>query len=243
MNQKILDTVKDRMYFILDGRKPYVWGESIGWNRGTVDSAFRLGKAPGPRDLAILTVAERVNLSWLLVGEGPPYLVLPLPEPQDLAVDESANYYLLRAPEGIPPPLVCVRHVIPQPEAPLMPATHITVYSGMPAELMRALDWLDWKGMPIYLAQDHVDVVARLRAGLLGNRALINEGKGLLEGQLVAILPGAGWLDPASELPQQALPGPTLDAGEREWMMRWRELTEEQRAALLLIARGLTQSA
>ena len=243
MNQKKLSEVKSRMSFILAGRKPHLWGDSIGWNRGTVDSVFRLGKSPGPRDLALLAIAERVNLTWLLTGEGPPYLVLPLPELQDLVVDESANYYLFPVFDDIPPPLVCVRHVLPAPDALPMPARRITVYSGLPVELMRAVDWLGWKGKPIYLAQDPDGAAARLRAGLLGNRALIDAEEGLLEGQLLVIRPDERAPHLVTDSPNHYLTGPALPEEEREWMMRWRELTEEQRAALLLIARGLVRGA
>ena len=219
----------------------YDWGRAIGWNDGIINSVFRRQQIPGPRDLALLTLHERVNLSWLLVGEGPPYLVLPLPELQDLVVDESANYYLFPAFDDIPPPLVCVRHVIHPPDALPMPARRITVYSGTLGELMRAVDWLGWKGKPIYLAQDPDGAAARLRAGLLGNRALIDAGKGLLEGQLLVIRPDERAPHLVTDSPNHYLTGPALPEEEREWMMRWRELTDEQRAALLLIVRGLVR--
>lgn len=234
MNKDFLE----RMLFIADGRKPHTWGLSIGLTRGMVDGMFRRGQLPSAESLQIIATAERVNLSWLLVGEGPPYLVLPLPEPQDLVVDESANYYLFPPSEGIPPPLVCVRHVIPPPDAPPMPARRITIYSGTPVELMRAVDWLHWKGKPIYLAQDPDGVAARLRAGLLGNRVLIDDGKGLLEGQLLVVRPDDRAPLLVSDAPNHYLTGPALPEEEREWMMRWRELTDEQRAALLLILKG-----
>lgn len=124
-----------------------------------------------------------------------------------------------------------------------MPATRITVYSGIPAELMRALDWLSWNEKPIHLAQDHVDVVARLRAGQIGNRALIDGGKGLLEGPLWPVLPGTEWAAMVEEYIPRDIPVAEMDPNEREWMMRGRELTDEQRAALLVLLRGLRRDA
>lgn len=233
--------VTARINFLRGDDGYYGWGRSVGWNDGIINSVFRRQQVPGPRDLALLAIAERVNLTWLLTGEGPPYLVLPLPELQDLVVDGSANYYLFPASDGIPPPLVCVRHVLPPPDAPPMPATRITVYSGLPVELMRAVDWLGWKGKPIYLAQDPDGAAARLRAGLLGNRALIDDGNGLLEGSLLVVRPDERAPHLVTDAPNHYLTGPALPEEEREWMMRWRELTEEQRAALLLIARGLVR--
>ena len=231
------------MLFLVGGRKQHSWGLAIGLTRGMVDGVFRRGQLPSAEALAIIASAERVNLTWLLTGEGPPYLVLPLPELQDLVVDGSANYYLFPASDGIPPPLVCVRHVLPAPDAPPMPARRITVYSGTLGELMRAVDWLGWKGKPIYLAQDPDGAAARLRAGLLGNRALIDDGNGLLEGPLLVVRPDERAPLLVTDAPNHYLTGPALPEEEREWMMRWRELTDEQRAALLLIARGLVRGA
>ena len=233
----------ERMLFLVGGRKQHSWGLAIGLTRGMVDGVFRRGQLPSAEALAIIASAERVNLTWLLTGEGPPYLVLPLPELQDLVVDGSANYYLFPASDGIPPPLVCVRHVLPAPDAPPMPARRITVYSGTLGELMRAVDWLGWKGKPIYLAQDPDGAAARLRAGLLGNRALIDDGNGLLEGPLLVVRPDERAPLLVTDAPNHYLTGPALPEEEREWMMRWRELTDEQRAALLLIARGLVRGA
>lgn len=235
--------VAERMLFLAGGIRKNKWAGRMGWDSAMVSRVFAGKQLPGPEALAQLAQTERVNIAWLLTGEGPPYLVLPLPESQDLVVDESANYYLFPPSEGIPPPLVCVRHVIPPPDAPPMPARRITVYSGTPVELMRAVDWLHWKGKPIYLAQDPAGVAARLRAGLLGNRVLIDDGAGLLEGQLLVVRPDDRAPLLVSDAPNHYLTGPDLPEEEREWMMRWRELTDEQRAALLLISRGLTQNA
>lgn len=241
MSQKKLDEVNNRMIFILCGRKPYLWGESIGWNRGTVDSVFRLGKSPGPRDLALLARFERINLCWLLNGEGPPYLVLPPPDPRALATDPAIDYYLIDRPDGVHPPLIGVRKSPETAEAPgLLPV--ITVYNGSPGELMRAVEWLLWKEKTIHLAPDDDDHAAKLRAGLAGNRVLIDEGRGLLE-KPTTLLPYPKMI--LSALVEERRNGTRLGsrsvlaADEQDWVMLYRALTEDRRAALLLIARGL----
>lgn len=237
MNQ----SVKDRMVFLLDGRKPHLWGDNIGWNRGTVDTVFRLGKSPGPRDLAILATVERVNLTWLLTGEGPPYVVLPPPKQQDIAIGPYVEYYLFDRPDGVQPPLVCVRRAPPNCEPPSPP--RITVHHGDLGDLMRAVEWLVWKRQMIHVVEDNEGVAAQLRAGQAGNRALFDDGSGILE-RTTLILPMQRLLLAAlvEETPNGYATGArsTLDDREREWVMRWRELPEPQREALLLILRALT---
>lgn len=238
------ESVRERMKFVLDGRKPHLWGESIGWNRGTVDSVFRRGQIPGPRDLALLVVAERVNLTWLLTGDGPPYQVTPPPEPQYLAVDASANYYLFDRPDGLQPPLICVRNgIAASDDGPTQPSRHITVYDGAPNDLLRAVEWLAWRGRPIHIVEDGADAAARLRSGQSGNRLLFDEGKGLLE-RALPVLPMPRMA--VSALVEDRRAGywagaSTLNEIEREWVMLYRELDDDQRAALLLIARGMTR--
>lgn len=239
------ETTHERIEFILDGRKPHLWGTDIGWNRGTVDSVFRRGQVPGPRDLAALTRHERINLTWLLTGEGPPYLVLPPPDPRALATDPAIDYYLIDRPDGVHPPLIGVRKSPETAETSesfyeLLPV--ITVYNGSPGELTRAVEWLLWKGKTIQLAPDDDDHAAKLRAGLAGNRVLIDEGRGLLE-RSTTVLPFPKMI--LSALVEERRKGTVLgsrsvlSADEQDWVMLYRALTDERRAALLLIARGL----
>lgn len=132
MASKKLEGFNERLWFVLGDRKKHHFGPALGWTDALTGRIFAGAQLPSAAYLAALTRFERVNLSWLLVGEGPPYLVLPLPQPQDLVVDESANYYLLRAPEGIPPPLVCVRQVIPRPTRRPCPRRASRCTAGFP---------------------------------------------------------------------------------------------------------------
>lgn len=225
--------------------KPNPWASRFGWDRGLISRVFAGKQLPGPEALAQLAAAERVNLTWLLTGEGPPYLVLPPPDPKELPLGPDAHYYLFDRPDGVQPPLVCVRRATPAlGEPPLAPAIRVAVYHGATDDLIRAVEWLLWKGQTLYLAEDNEGDVARLRAGLVGNRALIDGGQGLLERRL-SVLPMPKMVLSAlvEECPNGCLAGTrsALDGQEQEWVMRLRELTAEQRAALLLIVRGLAR--
>lgn len=242
---KYLDpAVTARINSLRGDERHYDWGRSIGWNDGIINSVFHRGQVPGPRDLVLLAAAERVSINWLLTGDGTPYQVTPPPEPQYLAVDASANYYLFDRPDGLQPPLICVRNgIAASDDGPTQPSRHVTVYDGSPGDLLRAVEWLAWRGRPIFIVEDGADAAARLRSGRAGNRLLFNEGKGLLE-RALPVLPTPRMA--VSALVEDRRAGywagaSTLNEIEREWVMRYRELDDEQRAALLLVARGLAR--
>lgn len=223
------------MELLLAGRKPHVWGASIGWNRGTVDSVFRRNQIPGPRDLTQLAVSERVNLTWLLTGEGEPYAVLPIPDPATLSFGYDFHYYLFIGQDGLRQPLVRVG-----PDADL--PKPIQVYAGDPGDLMLTLERLVWKQQPIHLAPASDQVIQDLRQGRASNRVLIDEGNGVLEQSLLELdvaqlLAEARVSDhPAGYL---ANPTPELPEEEHEWLMLLRELPKSMRGSLLDIARAI----
>ena len=223
--------------------KPNPWASRFGWDRGLISRVFAGKQLPGPEALTQLATAERVNLTWLLTGEGPPYQVNPPPDQQDLELGPDASYYLFDRPDGIQPPLVCMRRdLAPTDENAHLPK--ITVYNGHPSDLMRAVEWLIWKGKLIQIVEDNNGDVARLRAGLASNKVLINDGRGLLEQPpIIMPIPRMVVTTLVEETHNGYLAGvqSTLDAQEREWIMLRRELTPAQREALLLILRGLTR--
>lgn len=191
-----------------------------------ISRVFAGKQLPGPEALAQLATAERVNLTWLLTGEGTPYQVLPPPIPSAVAVGSEWHYYLFAGSEGAQPPLVRVG-----------PNLHVAVYNGSSADLLRAVDYLAWKDQPIYIAPES-DSVAGLRLGMVGNRVLIDA----LQGELSAIDP-AMWraLPRMDDRSMTAVEG-AVSAGcpaERDWLMLLRELPEDRREALLNLARWL----
>lgn len=239
----MIKSVSERLRWLAGARKPQSWTSEFGWDRGLTHRVFTGKQLPGADALEHLAAAERVNLTWLLTGEGPPYQVNPPPDPQDLELEPDASYYLFDRPDGIQPPLVCMRRdLAPTNENPSLP--RITVYNGHPSDLMRAVEWLIWKGKLIQIVEDNNGDVARLRAGLASNRVLINDGRGLLEQPpIIMPIPRMVVTTLVEETHNGYLAGvqSTLDAQEREWIMLRRELTPAQRDALLLILRGLAR--
>ncbi len=195
-----------------------------------ISRIFSGKQLPNSDYLATLATAERVNLDWLLTGDGVPYQVLPPPIPNATATGPEWHYYLFAGLEGVQPPLVRVG-----------PDLRVTVYNGSPADLLRAVDYLAWKEQPIHIAHES-DSVAGLRLGMVGNKALIDEGRGLLEGALSAIDPAMWRAVPRIEdRPAAYLEGPVSEGCpcERDWLMLLRELPEDRREALVNLARWL----
>lgn len=206
--------------------KPNPWASRFGWDRGLISRVFAGKQLPGPEALAQLATAERVNLTWLLTGEGAPYQVLPPPVPSAVSVGSEWHYYLFAGTEGVQPPLVRVGHDL-----------RVIVYNGSLADLLRVMDYLAWKDQPIYIAPES-DSVAGLRLGLVGNRGLIDA----LQGELSAIDP-AMWraLPRLENRPMRPMEGDVATGftEERDWLMLLREMPEDRREALLNLARWL----
>lgn len=190
---------------------------------------------PSPEALTQLAVSERVNLTWLLTGEGEPYAVLPIPDPATLSFGYDFHYYLFIGQDGLRQPLVRVG-----PDADL--PKPIQVYAGDPGDLMRTLERLVWKQQPIHLAPASDRIIQDLRQGRASNRVLIDEGNGVLEQSLLELdvaqlLAEARVSDhPAGYLANST---PELPEEEHEWLMLLRELPKSMRGSLLDIARAI----
>jgi len=64
----------DRFKSVLSDRKPTPWGVGIGLSRGTI-SRILDGHTPGADSLTLITSNENINLTWLLKGDGNPFIV------------------------------------------------------------------------------------------------------------------------------------------------------------------------
>lgn len=215
------------MHLLAGDMKPNPWASRFGWDRGLISRVFSGKQLPGPEALAQLAQAERVNLNWLLTGDGVPYQVLPPPLPNATAVGPEWHYYLFAGPEVVQAPLVRVG-----------PEMRATVYNGTPADLGRVVDYLAWKDQPVYIAPESASV-AGLRLGMVGNRELLER----LTGEMAVIDP-ATWRSSPRVGDQTAayLDGKQLADGcpcERDWLMLLRELPEDRREVLLTVARWL----
>lgn len=62
-----------RMKWVLGDRQKHPWGDSIGLKNSRIDSIFK-GLLPQADALLAIRHAEKVNIDWLLTGEGQPYV-------------------------------------------------------------------------------------------------------------------------------------------------------------------------
>lgn len=65
---------KQRLEWILAGRKITPWAKNIGFTSGTM-SRLSKGEAPGVEILTAIMRTENANLSWLLDGHGLPFII------------------------------------------------------------------------------------------------------------------------------------------------------------------------
>ncbi|MCP5197334.1 MAG: hypothetical protein H6974_11190 [Gammaproteobacteria bacterium] len=191
--------------------------------RGMVDAVFRRGQVPGPEFLTGLAQAERVNLSWLLMGEGAPYQVSPPPDWRTLPLGKQTLYFLFGGDFGLRLPLVQVQDT--------HPVSFVTVYSGLPTDFRDILDYLARKRQPLYIAPDGLEV-DDLRLGRASNRVVAK------------LLQETREVDIGHLLQTESLHGlsiqPSADAytaEEQDLIWTLRELSEEGQAIL----RDITQ--
>lgn len=66
--------IAQRLGIVLRGRKPYSWGQAFGLSRGTIGRMLK-GMLPTPDRLLPALRGENLSLTWLITGQGTPYLV------------------------------------------------------------------------------------------------------------------------------------------------------------------------
>lgn len=69
-----VDAYIARLSRVLDGRKPYPWAAANGLSRGTIGRMLK-GALPDPETLIPALRSEGLSLTWLLTGQGTPYVV------------------------------------------------------------------------------------------------------------------------------------------------------------------------
>jgi hypothetical protein len=91
----------ERLNYLLRGRKPYPWGESVGLSRGTVYRLLK-GQFPDPGSLVEAVRREGLSMSWWLAGAGTPYFVRPavstadaIETIEDLRSNENLDWFPL----------------------------------------------------------------------------------------------------------------------------------------------------
>lgn len=65
-----------RLLWVLGDRKLYAWGMPMGFSSATL-ARLKRGTAPKGETLAMIARAENCSVSWLLTGQGAPFLVNP----------------------------------------------------------------------------------------------------------------------------------------------------------------------
>lgn len=78
------DNFIDRLMSVLGDRKLYPWGMALGFSSATL-ARLKRGNSPKGETLAMIARAENASVSWLLTGQGPPYLVHRADTDADLA--------------------------------------------------------------------------------------------------------------------------------------------------------------
>lgn len=63
----------DRLTLLARGRQLYPWLAGVGWSKTDV-ARVKNGHIPGSEKLAMLARSEPVSLTWLLTGQGAPYV-------------------------------------------------------------------------------------------------------------------------------------------------------------------------
>lgn len=69
-----VDEYLARLERVLAGRKPYPWAAANGISRGTIGRMLK-GELPDPARLVPVLRSEGLSLTWLLTGQGTPFVV------------------------------------------------------------------------------------------------------------------------------------------------------------------------
>lgn len=76
-----METFKQRLTYILAGRRIHPWAASLGISKGAAENMGK-GNIPGPEILKLIRQQESINVGWLVTGDGAPFLV---EQPEDLS--------------------------------------------------------------------------------------------------------------------------------------------------------------
>ncbi|KDM91385.1 hypothetical protein [Photobacterium galatheae] len=79
-----MSNFESRLNFLLADRKQTPWGKALGFPSATISAIFG-GRVPGEKFLYTIRRAENVNLDWLLTGEGRPFFVDQISNPEFFA--------------------------------------------------------------------------------------------------------------------------------------------------------------
>lgn len=238
----------DKIQLILADRRPYPWGEALGFHKGTVAKMVKQGSPPGPEFLSIISRVENVSITWLLTGEGSPFMATVF------ASDAEAEYLLdmhLTDEPGWDLYLIgCAGEhaiVLAQPgeitlkERQPISYTIVEVLVGAigPRTLHRAAEHPQ-----LWQLDLPPETFQALRAGQLGTYALFGSGQG--EGAASGLLTAAKRLTSRRVAESGAVYGLTdnnlaAQAAEARLLDAWRALAPEEQQSVLHICQTLAE--
>lgn len=218
---------------VLHGRAPYPWGQALGLSHSQINNMTR-GIVPKGATLGMICETERASGTWLLTGRGAPFLVDRFPDREAFqawledyaAYTRGADLYVAACDNE--EALITRTTVIKEPAGrEAYSFEEIRVIAGilevLPAEL-------DLDGVNAFLLRLNRKQFQDLVTGQAGNQVILR------------------WLENAEPLLRRpaavAEQVDTYTVGDRsaeeELLDRYREMSSEQRQALLTIARGVS---
>jgi hypothetical protein len=142
--------LRERIDYVLRGRKPFPWGDSVRLNKGAIGRLLK-GQFPDPETLIPMCRVENLSLTWLIDGLGSPYLVsYPVSDQEaangvrDCFADGMAGV-LVVSELGVTPVMHMIVHKEPPKVRPYS-YTCMQVYGGIqPGELTMAVFRDHWR--------------------------------------------------------------------------------------------------
>ncbi|MDH4228824.1 MAG: hypothetical protein OEW11_03640 [Nitrospirota bacterium] len=240
-----------RIAQIMAGRPPRQWAVSMGLSERQIGALLH-GRAPSADALSALARVENISLSWLLYGQGAPFVV-EAPD-TDLAcaallrrhlTDDSRwwSVNLINSGESWCVALTQPGHLL-QSAGGWVDFTVVAVLAGSLgpltlAEVRRAIP-----GGAVFSLETTPDILTRLRTGHLGNSELLPllDAARPLAGADSLPYPrtGSGMARAAQPQPPGNYGGDLLTAEEVHLLRRLRELPPERRRALAALVDSFT---
>lgn len=226
-----------RINWILGDREKHPWGRSLGLRNSRIDSIFK-GVPPQVDGLERIRRGERVNLDWLISGEGAPFVVPIFRDDAACAaalaerLADGGDYRLYVLASPLEAAVVLTLPVVLDYEDGTS-ASFTDVLFFLPAGELTLAEAGRWRDR--HLVSVGADVLAKLRSGHMGPRDMLGSKgtRGLLERARPAT---------TAEIGRVAEEAAAYQAGPSEegaLVGHFRRLPPRQRGAVLEVVRGL----
>jgi len=227
-----------RINWLLGPRQKHPWGRGLGLRNSRIDSIFK-GIPPQVDGLEKIHRAERVNLHWLITGDGAPFVVPVFRDDAETAealrarLGDGRDYRLHILAGRAECAVVLTIPVVVEYQGDLE-ASFTDVLVFQPAgerTLGVAAEWRDRLVLPV-----DSTVLAQLRAGWMGPRDLLGApgSPGLLGGARPATAEEVRRVAEQAAAYQASAP-----VDEQRLVACYRRLEARQKEAVLVIAEGM----